>query len=485
MTRVKGWRIGVVVFILFVATAIAAPAQTFTSLASFDGFDGSSPWAGVVQGADGNFYGTTSGGGNGGSIFKITATGTLTYVYKFCNRCSEGDAPYAGLVLATDGNFYGTTMLGGGYTTGTVFKITPADTLTTLHRFRLRTGGMNPQAALVQATDGNFYGTTVGGGSYGAGTVFKITPAGKLTTLYSFCSQANCPDGYQVYAGLVQGRDGNFYGTTWAGGNNYCYGGCGTIFKITPTGTLTTLYRFCTQTGCSDGAFVAAGLVQATDGNFYGTTAAYGGPSGGGTVFKITSGGKLTTLYSFCSQTNCADGDYPVAGLVQATDGNFYGTTELHGGNNSCAPDGCGTIFQMTPAGTLTTLHSFDQTDGSRPFARLLQATNGNFYGTTYGGGTNSCSPDGCGTVYSLATGLGPFVSFVRGSGKVGWKVEILGQGFTGTTGVSFNGTAANFVVQSDTYLKATIPQGATTGFVTVKTPGSTLQSNAVFRVTK
>ena len=216
----------------------------------------------------------------------------------------------------------------------------------------------------MQAADGNFYGTTVEGGPHGAGTVFKITAAGKLTTLYSFCSQANCPDGDQVYAGPVQGRDGNFYGTTWAGGDPNCYGGCGTIFKITPTGTLTTLYRFCTQTGCPDGAFVAAGLVQATDGSFYGTTAGGGGLSGNGTVFKITAAGKLTTLYSFCSQANCADGGDPVGGLVQATDGNFYGTTEV-GANNSCnGSAGCGTIFQITPAGTPTTLHSFDGTDG-------------------------------------------------------------------------------------------------------------------------
>jgi uncharacterized repeat protein (TIGR03803 family) len=146
MTKLQGWRIGFVVFMLFAATAIAAPAQTFTSLASFGGSeDGSLPWAGVVQGVDGNFYGTTSGGGSGGTIFKITATGTLTNVYKFCFRCSDGDSPYAGLVLATNGNFYGTTMLGGGYGAGTVFKISPADTLTTLHHFRLRTGGMNPQ----------------------------------------------------------------------------------------------------------------------------------------------------------------------------------------------------------------------------------------------------------------------------------------------------------------------------------------------------
>jgi uncharacterized repeat protein (TIGR03803 family) len=201
--------------------------------------------------------------------------------------------------------------------------------------------------------------------------------------------------------------------------------------------------------------------------------------NGCGTVFKITPSGKLTTLYSFCTQTNCSDGLAPGAGLVQATDGNFYGTTVLGGANSVCPnSNGCGTVFKNTPAGELT-LHVFDGTDGQYPVAGLLQATDGNFYGTTNEGGADSV-----GTVFSISMGFGPFVRFMRSSGKVEWKVEILGQGFTGTTGVSFDGTAANFLVHSDTYLTATVPQGATTGFVTVTTPGGRLQSNVVFRVT-
>jgi uncharacterized repeat protein (TIGR03803 family) len=174
---------------------------------------------------------------------------------------------------------------------------------------------------------------------------------------------------------------------------------------------------------------------------------------------------------------------------VQATDGNFYGTTS--GGGAACYSDtGCGTVFQITPAGKLTTLYSFCTSgyplcaDGISPDG-LAQATNGNFYGTTPQGGASTACGDGCGTIFSLATGLGPFVSFVRSSGKVGANVEILGQGFRGTTGVSFNGTAANFVVHSHTYLTATVPQGATTGVVNVTTPDGTRQSNLVFRVTK
>jgi uncharacterized repeat protein (TIGR03803 family) len=222
-------------------------------------------------------------------------------------------------------------------------------------------------------------------------------------------------------------------------------------------------------------------LVQGTDGNFYGTTSLGGINNNSGTVFKITPTGTLTTIYAFCSQSNCTDGQQPYAGLVLGTDGNFYGTTASGGSND------WGTVFKITPTGMLTTLYSFcAQTgcrDGILPFGALLQATDGTFYGTTQNGGDSSYCNEGCGTIFGLSMGLGRFVSFVRSAGKVGATAQILGQGFTGTTGVSFNGTGANFVVHSDTYLTATVPQGATTGFVTVATPGGTLQSNVVFRV--
>ncbi len=277
-----------------------------------------------------------------------------------------------------------------------VFKITPTGTLTTLYSFCAQSGctdGEYPVAGLVQGTDGNFYGTTPEGGANGGGTVFKITPTGTLTTLYSFCAQNNCADGANPAAGLVQATDGNFYGTTYAGGAN----GYGTVFKITPSGTLTTLYSFCSKGGCADGSYPEAGLVQATDGNLYGTTFAAtfdGGANGDGTVFKITPSGTLTTLYSFSGP----DGANPWAGLVQATDGNFYGTTYAGGAN------GDGTVFKTPLTGILTTLHSFDGTDGAGPEAGLVQATDGNFYGTTFYGGTN-----GAGTVFRLVS-VGPCV---------------------------------------------------------------------------
>jgi uncharacterized repeat protein (TIGR03803 family) len=200
----------------------------------------------------------------------------------------------------------------------------------------------------------------------------------------------------------------------------------------------------------------------------------YGGGAqcvyGCGTIFKMSSGGKFTTLYDFCSQTNCADGANPAESLVLATDGNLYGTTA--GGGNSV---GAGTIFKITPQGVLTTLYDFcsqsNCADGGGPDAALIQGTDGNFYGTTGG------------TVFRFSMGLGPFVKLVQASGKVGQTMGIYGQGFTGTTGVLLNGTPASFKVVSDTIIRATVPAGATTGFVTVETPSGTLKSNVAFRV--
>ncbi|HUY14902.1 MAG TPA: choice-of-anchor tandem repeat GloVer-containing protein [Terriglobia bacterium] len=394
------------VFVLCVAAAMSLPAQTFNTLHSFDYTDGAQPFAGLLQATDGNLYGTTLGGGangNYGTVFQITTTGTLTTLYNFCllSGCTDGAGPTA-LVQGTDGNFYGTTQGGGANGEGTVFKITPSGNLTTLYSFCSQSGctdGIIPNAGLVLASDGNLYGTTSGGGVHGNyGTVFQITTTGTLfKTLYSFCSQSNCKDGWNPEAALVQATDGKLYGTTVGGGVN---GNYGTVFQITTTGTLfKTLYNFCSKPNCKDGQQPAAGLVQATDGNFYGTTSGGGVHGNYGTVFQITPTGTLNTLYSFCSQSNCKDGWNPEAALVQATDGNFYGTT-LDGG----APDG-GTVFKLTGS-TLTTLHSFDGTNGSRPFAGLVQATDGNFYGTTYVGG-----PYGWGTVFSLDAGLGPVVS--------------------------------------------------------------------------
>jgi uncharacterized repeat protein (TIGR03803 family) len=308
---------------------------------------------------------------------------TLRTLYSFPGISTAG--PQGSLIQATNGNFYGTWPDPGIAGAGSVFEITPQGRLKTLHSFCPQGGncadGGFPNA-LVQGSNGDFYGTTNFGGAHDHGTVFKISAKGDLTTLYSFCALGGaCTDGEYPSAGLVQGNNGNFYGTTTQGGAN---GLQGTVFEITPGGKLTTLYRFCRQTNCPDGTS-PNGLVQASNGNFYGTTL-YGGPSGlEGTVFEITPAGKLTTLYTFCTQANCADGEYPNT-LVQAHNGNFYGTTS---GNVSAGPPG--TIFEITPSGKFTALYTFcSQTncaDGANPFAGLIQATNGHLYGTASEGG--------------------------------------------------------------------------------------------------
>lgn len=463
-----------ITILLFCAvTAVTASAQTFTTLLSFDSSTGGQPDRPLVQGTDGNLYGETSfGPGNYdmGTVFSLTSSGTLTMLHTFFPHGTNGDSP-SGLVLANNGIFYGTSYYGGFYGAGTVFRITSGGQLELLDTFDgPDADGAYPSGPLIQATDGNFYGTTVNGGINSSGTVFKMTPAGTITTtLYKFCSLAKCADGDLPFGPLVEATDGNFYGTTESGGAN----NSGVVFKITPTGTLTTLYNFCSQTNCADGDGID-GLIQGADGNFYGVNK-LGGAHSAGTVFKLTPSGTLTTLYTFCSLTNCADGSGPVATLVQATDGDFYGATAGGGTNTSCR---CGTIFKITSSGSLTTLHSFDGTDGEFPSTGLLQATDGNFYGSAFDGGAN-----GDGSIFSLSVGLAPFVALVQNSGKVGQTGGILGQGFTGTTDVSINGTPATFSVVSDTFLRVTIPAGATSGFVTVTTPTGVLTSNAALQV--
>lgn len=291
MERLGSLKKACVILLVCMATAIAASAQAFTSLFSFDGTNGDAP-NGLVQSTDGNIYGTTRYGGahNWGTFFKMTPEGALTTLYNFCSQalCSDGRSPNSGLIQGSDGNFYGTTIGGGTFDGGTFFKITPEGTLTTLYSFCAAQGNCpnpsEPMAGVIQAADGNFYGTTAYGGAYDDGTVFKVTPGGTLTVLHSF----DGTDGTYSTARLIQTTDGNFYGTTQLGGG-ITSSGYGTVFKITPDGMLTTLYRFDT----TGGVYPQAGLVQATDGNFYGTTlgTGLGGGYGQGTVFKITPGG--------------------------------------------------------------------------------------------------------------------------------------------------------------------------------------------------
>jgi uncharacterized repeat protein (TIGR03803 family) len=359
-----------------------------TTLLSFAVTNGANPSASLVQGADGNFYGTTAfgGPGGGGTVFQMTPLGTLTNLVSFNN--TNGAGPRDALVQAVNGNFYGTTYNGGTNNFGTVFQATTNGALTTLVTFAY-TNGAYPIAGLIQGQDGSFYGTTAIGGTNSGGTVFQVRTNGTLATLVSF--DINGSAGNSPYAGLVQGSDGSLYGTTFQGGTN----GSGTIFKLTTNGMFTPLHSF---TGTNDGANPYAGLIQGADGSLYGTTE-NGGTNGFGTVFRFAANGALTTLAAF-GNTN---GAYPQAGVIQASDGNFYGTTSAGGAYTNQSGLGYGTIFKLATNATLTTLMSFNGTNGASPQAGLLQSADGSFYGTTANGGTN-----GYGTVFRLSVIVPP-----------------------------------------------------------------------------
>jgi uncharacterized repeat protein (TIGR03803 family) len=403
-------------FALVLAGYLAAPgingALTFTTLISFNGTNGAGPVAGLVKGADGNFYGTAPNGGpnSNGTVFAISSDGSFfTNFYNFTGG-SNGAGPVGGLTIGTDGNFYGTTSGGGTSNCGTVFQLTPQGAFKQLAQLS-GINGSNPVVALVQAPDGSFYGGAKYGGPYpvttssgvGYGTIFQVTTNSVLTTpvLFAGTNGANP-------TALVLANDGNFYGaTTWGGNTAQVHFGVGTLFRLSPDGTFTNLYLF---TGLNDGGFPQASLVQGKDGIFYGSTQV-GGTSQIGTIFKITTNGQFQSLLSFPSSSM---GSYPYAAMIQASDGNFYGTTFIGGDAVQH-----GTIFQITPAGGLTQVLQFSGTNGLypgwNPQSPLAQGTDGNFYGTTSKGGVYNK-----GTVFRLSLPLSPVIkSILKASGTV------------------------------------------------------------------
>lgn len=424
-------------------------AQVYTDLYNFDQVHGDSPSDPQVmaQGQDGNLYGTVPEGlASSGVIFRMTPAGGFTEIYSFGGQ-PDGSRPNAGLTLGLDGNFYGSTVLGGVNNLGTIYRVTPAGVVTVMYSFTGGTDGAYPYGTPILGNDGNFYGLT----QYA--TAYKITPSGVFTLLGSI------PD--RSFSPLFLGADGNFYGTTQHGGSL----NQGTVFRMSPAGVVTVIYNF----DGTNGGVPWAGVVQATDGNFYGTTTG-GGSGGGGVVFRVTPSGNYKVLHSFPAGSQ-NDGYDPIAGLVFATDGTFYGAT-FAGGSN-----GYGVVFQLTSSGRYVFLNQFDKLSGSNPSSNLVQHTNGWIYGMALGGTHVE------GVFYGLDVHLGAKVKLVLSSGKVGSIVEVLGSGFIGTTAVQFAHKAANFTVVSDTYLTAVVPAGATTGPVTVTTPTATLSSMSSFRV--
>lgn len=427
-----------------------AAAQIYSDLYNFDGAHGASPAYPqlLAQGQDGNFYGTTpEGGTNGGVVFRVTPAGALAVIHEFSG--SDGYGPKAGLTLGLDGNLYGSTVLGGTNNIGTIYQVTPSGAVTTLYSFTGGKDGAYPYGTPILGPDGNLYGLT----QYA--TAYKVTPAGKFTLL------GTIPD--RSFAPLLLGSDGNLWGTTQhAGKFNQ-----GTVFKMTTAGKVTVIYDF---DGAANGGVPWGGLVQGADGNFYGT-ATGGGSHGGGIVFRLSASGNLKVLHNF-PVNDPSDGYNPVAGLVAATDGLFYGVT-FAGGSG-----GFGVVFEISSTGTYSILFNFDNTLGAAPTSTGVQHTNGNVYGLAGDGGAK-----GDGVFYGVTLNNKPFIKLVLPSGKVGSTAEILGAGFNTATKVKFNGISANFTVVSDTYLTAKVPAGALLGPVTVATSNGTLTSNMAFRV--
>ncbi len=456
--------------IFLVAIAIAAPAQTVSTIYQFSsGSNPNYPFGVMAQGRDGDFYGVTLSG-NGccqGDIYKISSEGAITSLYSMAQ--SDGTT-CKGLTLGTDGNFYGTCQNGGANNYGTLFKVTSAGVLTVLHNFAAQgstSDGCIPYAPPMQASNGDFYGTTAFCGANNYGTVYKLTLAGAYTLLYSFQGPPN--DTVLPY-GLIEAN-----GELWGVGNGWIISGGG-IFKITLAGKESLVYTFEPN---SSGAFLdgegpSANLIQGSNGDFYGTTEE-GGTANQGTIFQLTAAGVETVLYSFPNQT---DGAYPSLPLTQAPNGLLFGAaTDCAGGG--CAQAG---LFDITTKGVYENVYLYPLvcSNCGQPEAPLLLSTNGTFYSTTEQGGI------GVGSFYSLSNGYKPFISLVNvTSGAEGAQVGILGQGFSSKSVVEFGGIKATTTKPSGaTYILATVPAGALTGDVTVTTGSTVLSTLSSFKIT-
>lgn len=382
-------------------SASVASGQQLTTLHSFNSSDGYVPLTGLTQGADGNFYGVTQAGGayGYGVAFRISSAGSYTLLHSFGQNAGDPQKPFGKLTPGNDGNFYGTTTHGGSNDYGTIYKMAPDGTVTLLHSMAFA-DGVAPTAGLLLGSDGNFYGAAPNGGTgsgpVGAGTIFKVTPNGTLTVLHSFTAAfANTnSDGQSPFGALVEGADGSVYGTTYGGGQF----GFGILFGITKNGIFTSLYSFGAQSG--DGSFSRTGLCRANDGAFYGTCS-QGGFSNKGTIFKMTTSGtaastNVQTLHSFTGVSG--DGALPLSPLIQGNDGKLYGMTASGGGNGS------GLIYQVAFDGTFTPLYSFgtQPNDGTAPNDSLLQASDGTLYGTTSGGGGTA----NAGTIFKFGSAV-------------------------------------------------------------------------------
>ncbi len=405
-----------------------------------------------------------------GDVFRMKVSGDFpTVLHDFGG---ESSSP-GGVTLGRNGRFYGTTNGGGTNGFGTIFEMTPDGSVKTLHDFMFDTDGY-PQAPPIQSLYGDFYGTATGVVDGTRGTLYKIDTNGDYTELHLFLGT----DGLNPIGPLVQATNYWFYGTASGGGTN----GAGTIYRISSSGGFEVLHNF----DGTDGANPVAGLIQANDGNFYGVTSR-GGSSDGGVIFKMTPAHQFTVLHNFTGGSYTSgptagnDGAGPLWQLVQATDGYLYGTT--FGGGSF----GWGVLFRISTSGEFTVLHNFSANpscmnalacfDGANPGA-LIQHTNGFLYGFTETGGEG-----GNGVFYRLDIGQLPFVTYLASYGRVGMMVQILGQYFTADSEVFFNGVPAQITTVEPNYMRVVVPDGATSGLITVTTAKGTLKSDKVFLV--
>ncbi|MDB6173169.1 MAG: 3-carboxymuconate cyclase [Chthoniobacteraceae bacterium] len=423
------------------------------------GAKGANPYAALVRGANGLLYGSTAKGGKSddGTLFSLSTDGTVETLVEFTDKGpkNKGSAPYGSLTVGADGNFYGTTARGGGGDFGTIFRMTAAGDLTTLVELTGRSGknrGALPEAALIAGPDGDFYGTTFGGGLDNIGTVFKVTAGGNLTTLVDFTGKGLRNRGSQPQSSLLAGADGYFYGTTFRGGE----GDAGTVFKMSANGELSTVLEFA---GVNPVSYFQGGIIRGKDTNFYGVTAA-NGVQGKGTVYRITLAGVTKTLAEFTGNGSTNSGSTPRAPLLQGEDGNFYGVT-LKGGAFDF-----GTIFKITPAGVLTTLVEFTGNGavnkGASPRAALIQAGGGDFYGVTSEGGAENA-----GTVFRL-----------KANGSLTTLVE-----FTGNGAIKGASPNSSLLLGKDMNFHGTTEKGGEKGFGTIfsMTPEGLLTTQVEF----
>ena len=442
-----------------------AYAQTPTLLYQFGSASGdpvNPTYLGIItQGRDGNMYSMSPKGGanQNGAAFKFSPNGTESVIHSFLADGSEGTDCVSGFTLGRDGNFYGACSSYPSHY-GTLYKLTPTGTYSLLHAFDgSQKDGAYPFSPPTQASDGNFYGVTYGPST---GTFYQMTPGGTLKMLYDFSVPGKSQ---QPYGPLLQGPDGYLHGEVLNAG---AHAG-GAIIKISTKGKETDLYAL---TPLNDGFGSQGGVIQGSDGNYYGCTDT-GGLYNWGTAYKVTSKGVYTVLRHF-GATGSSDGVNCLVGLVQATDGNIYGVQPLDLTHKK------GVIFKLDGNGAYSVLYYFDGTVGATPTSALFQNTNGLLYGLTNGGGIGN---PGQGVIYSFNIGAKPFARLELTSGHSGDSIGIFGQGFLTATGVTFGGVSATFTAAGDNYMTVTVPSDGKSGSVVVNIPSGNLTSSQPFKL--